>query len=240
MKKALMNQRDRLDGVLELLLVLPPGKKRKSLIFSEKERRIASPIYSAASILPIAYFEIFIRTIILSLIDDINANSLRIEWTKLPPKIRKVHLENAILKLKEIKRKEPCGIEDVSEQIKSIINNTTKPYIANNYKCEIEQLLISKTNYHASRISELFNSIGLSDIFSLVSEQNILKSLNRELIRDKLTELSDRRDAAAHGVDILNAGVTTQSIKEGIQFIYNLSESLVSILDDYLIRIKKV
>ncbi|MEN6489588.1 MAG: hypothetical protein ABFD66_12050 [Smithella sp.] len=103
MKKALINHRDRLDGVQELLLVLDhPVRRRKSLIFSEKERRIASSIYSAASILPIAYFEIFIQTIILNLINDINANSHTIEWTKLPPKIRKVHLANAIIKLKNM------------------------------------------------------------------------------------------------------------------------------------------
>jgi len=240
MRNALSNQKDRLDGVQNLLLkFVTPGKRRKSLIFSEKERRIASPIYSAASILPIAYFEIFIETIILKLINDINADSHIIEWTKLPPKIRKLHLENAILKLKEIKRKEPCGIEDVSEDIKNIINTTTQPYIANNYKCEIEELLKSKTNYHASRINFLFNSIGLIDIFSILSEQNILKSLTRELIRDRLNELCERRDMAAHGVDILNYGVTIQSMDDGINFIYNLSESLVLILEDYLIRIKK-
>lgn len=240
MRNALNNQKNRLDGVRELLLQLkPPVKRRKSLIFSEKERRIALPIYSAASILPIAYFEIFIETIILRLIDDINADSHTIEWTKLPPKIRKVHLENAIFKLKEIKRKEPCGIEDVSEDIKNIINITTQPYVVNNYKCEIEELLKSKTNYHAPRINDLFNSIGLTDIFTLISKQNILKSLTRELIRDRLQELCDRRDMAAHGVDILNYGVTIQSMKEGIDFIYNLSESLVIILENYLTRIKE-
>jgi hypothetical protein len=75
--------------------------------------------------------------------------------------------------------------------------------------------LKSKTNYHASRINELFNSIGLTDIFSLICEQNILNSLTRELIRDKMIELCHRRDTAAHGVDILNTGVTIQSMKEG-------------------------
>jgi hypothetical protein len=102
MRNALINQRERLEGVRKLLLVLkPPVKGSKSLIFSERQRRIAAPIYSAASILPIAYFEIFIETVILKLIDDINLNSNSIEWTRLPPKIRKIYLKNAILKLKE-------------------------------------------------------------------------------------------------------------------------------------------
>ena len=99
-------------------------------------------------------------------------------------------------------------------------------------------LLKSKSNYHASRINNIFNIIGLNDIFSLIVKKNILKSLTRELIRDKLTELCNRRDMAAHGVDIINTGVTIQNMEEGIDFIYNLSESFVIILEDYLISIK--
>jgi hypothetical protein len=235
MRDALINHRTRLDGVRQLLLLLKKAAKtrRISLTFSDSERRIASPIYSAASILPIAYFEIFIEKIILRLIDHINANSHTIDWTKLPPKIRKVHLENAIFELKEIKRKEPCNIEEISEHIKSIINYTTQPYLVCKYACEIEDFLKSKANYHASRINDLFNSIGLTDIFSLISQQKFLGLLNRELIRDRLEELCNRRDKAAHGVDILNTGVTIQNLEEGIDFIYNISESFVVILENY-------
>lgn len=240
MRNTLSNQKNRLDGVRELLFMLkPPVKSRKSLIFSEKERRIASHIYAAASILPIAYFEIFIETIILRFIDEINTNSHTIEWTKLPHKIRKLHIENAILGLTVIKENKNIGIEDMKEAIKSIINDTTQPFIVNNYKCDIEKILKLKSNYHESRINDLFNSIGLTDIFSRIYKQKIISLLNRELIRDKLKELCDRRDMAAHGVDILNYGVTIQSMKEGIDFIYNLSESLVIILENYLTRIKK-
>lgn len=239
MKNALVNHKERLDGVKELLSSFSPSlRKRKSLTFSEKERRIASPIYSTASILPIAYFEIFIETIILRLIDCINENSSSIEWTKLPPKIRKAHLENAILKLKEIERNESYDAKETSERIKNIIKYATQPYIIAEYKCELEELLNSKSNYYASRINSIFNSIGLNDIFLIISKKNILKSLTRELIRDKLTELCNRRDMAAHGVDIINTGVTIQNMEEGIDFIYNLSESFVVVLDDYLVSIE--
>ena len=138
MKNALVNHKERLDGVRELLNSFKPSlRKGKSLTFSEKERRLASPIYSTASILPIAYFEVFIDTIILRLVDDINANSHTFDWTKLPPQIRKAHIENTITVLKKIKRKESCDIEDVSEHIKSIINYTSQPYLVHKYRCEV-------------------------------------------------------------------------------------------------------
>jgi hypothetical protein len=208
MKNALVNHKERLDGVRELLSSFKPSlKKRKSLIFSEKERRKASSIYSAASILPIAYFEIFIETIILRLIDCINEKSSIIEWTKLPPKIRKAHLANAILQLKDVEKNELYDAKETSAHIKNIIKYATQPYLVAEYKCELGELLKSKSNYYATRINDIFNSIGLKDVFLIISKKNILKSLTRELIRDKLTELCHRRDMAAHGVDIINTGV---------------------------------
>ncbi|MRR14966.1 MAG: hypothetical protein EG826_00765 [Deltaproteobacteria bacterium] len=241
MRNTRVNEKDRLNGVRELLLIQKRQvKRRKSLTFSERERRIVSPIYSAAAILPIAYFEISVETIILRFIDEININSYAIEWTKLPQKIRKLHLENAILKLTNLKENKNISSEDMKDAIRCIINDVTQPDIVNNYKCDIEEILKSKSNYNESRINDLFNSIGLKDIFSRVYKLKLINLLSRELIRDKLKELCDRRDMAAHGIDILNANITFQSMEEGIDFIDNLSESLILILEDYLSRIKKV
>lgn len=188
-----------------------------------------------ASVLMVAAFEFFLRSLFEEKISELNTIPVTIDFHKLPDQLKVTTVFNGLNKvlrgpLYEEKLPKVDRIKDVMAACKLLINE------------QIDPVAFSETgsNPNGNTVKEKFREVGINDIFSKIKSDFEIKwksPVAHDFIKSKLDEIVRTRHVVAHTADTLN--ISRKSQNESFKFLKILAEILEKELQNHMKDIKK-
>lgn len=194
---------------------------------------LVSIIRESLSILPVSYYEFYLKLLISEFIDKLNSSDPQCIWKNLPENIRRTHLYESNMSLSK-KLPKFTTFQQHEEKIFDDLNKISKivlsPFISHSsYKINIEPFKKTDSNPNAETTNKLFNKIGVENVFSDSELISLMlsydpKFTNRESITRELNNIVEHRNVIAHGSSALE--MTINELESNIQFLDNLGNTL--------------
>ncbi|MEH7075801.1 MAE_28990/MAE_18760 family HEPN-like nuclease [Neobacillus drentensis] len=204
---------------------------------------LVDSIKQSLCILPVAFFEDFLRTVIEQFVDTLNQQNPRIEWTRLPLNLRKAHVFDTPLSF----RKKPTDGDDdtyqenILTELKNVLGKLISPIERpNEYILASESLTDTNANPNSDTVKTMFSKVGINNIFTHQYFLDEMKNYNiifseGERIKNKLNEVVNIRHGVAHGRGV--SGITPTEIKNNMDFLKFLSVTLERSAQNHLDKI---
>ena len=192
---------------LKDMILLDAGYDDTNGITQPEKRPIVESLRQAVVLLPVAFFEDFLRMAVEQFLDYINAKEPRICWAKLPLELRRTHVFDAPLL---ISRKPPDGDDDnyqmrSLEQFRSTFEKILSPMSApDRYSIVTEAFTNTNSNPSSDTVKMMFKKIGIANVFTaseLITSLTALNPIysNETSIKIKLNAIVEMRHGVAHG-----------------------------------------
>jgi hypothetical protein len=197
---------------------------------------LVESLRQSLAILPVAFFEDFLRTIVEQFADRLNSITPRVKWTDLPLPLRKAHIFDTPLSI----RKKPSDGDDDSYQMKCLldINEILSKIISpittpDSYTIVIDSLTNTNSNPDSETVKEMLKRIGITNVFQDTEFVNEWKAFDRiydsgENIKRKLNEIVQLRHSVAHGRAA--AGLSRSDLELNISFLEYLTATLQNVI----------
>lgn len=221
----------RINPLIEMAILEEGYESSPGLIMPDK-RDLVEALRQSLILLPVAFFEEFLRNLFQQFVDNLNGLNPRLEWRDLPLSLTRAHVFETSL----VMRKKPSDGDDLSYQmnciadlkniIDKIVSPLTKPTA---YIIAEESFTNTNSNPDSNTVKEMFDKIGIKKLFQqqeLITEMSKLESIysNGESIRLKLNEVVDLRHGVAHGRQPLS--MTRTELVNNIIFLQYFASSL--------------
>lgn len=197
------------------------------------QEKLVEGIRASLAVLPVAFFEEFLRSLITQYIDVINNKMPRLNWESLPEKLRRTHTIDTplIIRSKKFPGESYSAYEmrmfgEIEDAFRKVISPKISP---NAYVVAAHVFTQTNNNPDAETINDMFNRLGFKDIFrkpALVRKMEVLEAaLNSgDAIRLRLDSIVQRRHAVAHGRT--PGSLVRQDLERDINFLFKLSVGL--------------
>lgn len=198
---------------------------------------LVTALRQASIVLPVAFFEDFIRSLMLEFVDEINNTSPRIAWELLPEQLRKAHVfETHLIH----RKKAPSGMSYSTYErncilgLQMTLERLVSPLVSpDNYTVSDDAFSETNSNPSSETVNEMFNRIGVKNVFADTDLIVVWSGFSpiytsRESITRELDEIVQLRHAVAHG----RASALTVSrvqLVSNMVFLERLSESLTNL-----------
>lgn len=230
----------KLIAIIEMINLIDDYKNDFGVI-KEEYLSLSGALIESASILPVAFFEDFLRTNIEQFIDTLNNTEPRVEWEKLPLNLRKAHVFDTPLAYR--KKPEDGNDERYQEQIlqelKTVLGKILSP-IENpsGYIIASESLTDTNSNPNSDTVQNMYSKIGINNIFNDAIVKEEMKAVNAiydqsDRIKTKLNEVVQIRHGVAHGRGVHS--LTGPQLIDNISFLKTLSVSIEKCIYSHLL-----
>jgi len=232
--------------LLNKMIELDASSDNSFGVTKKQHQKLIEGVRASLAVLPVAFFEDFLRNLISQFIDEINGKNPRVEWNLLPEKLRKSHIVDNITKFDSKKLSGETysdyetrilnSFDIISEKVLSP-KNTPRTYVL------ISEIFVqTNNNPNADRVNDTFNVIGIKNVFGERRLINKMKTFDRvfyngDAIRFKLDSIVNRRHTVAHGRQL--TGLVRQELDIDIKFIQKLAMSLQIVIRNYAKRLLK-
>ena len=204
-------------------------------------RRAVEELRAACCILPVAYFEDFLRCLIAYFVDKLCAYRPQVPWAALPDRLRLAVAHNSVRVMATWDADDDLAVTEarmfaIFEQLASPANATER------YALPSEVIRLTRSNPNGGTVCDLMQLIGVVNLFNQIAA--CLPSLippsharlysarltysNPAAVKRKLDDIVAERNRTAHGG--LGAAKTRDDIIEQIDFLEHFSEALQSVV----------
>ena len=170
---------------------------------------------AACAVLVVAVFEDFLKSTFRDEIDDFSTKSL--VFNKMP---KKLQVAAVFLQLEQ-------AMEGPGEKFDRIAGVTAAATRVAGSKIMAESFASTNSNPNPLTVKGMFRNIDCPDIFAKCKarfEKTWGTPISATFVSDKLSEIVNRRHAAAHSGRLLNA--SRQDLKESVRFVRKLGATL--------------
>lgn len=209
-----------------------------------QKRKLVDELRAACLILPVAYFEDYLRALLDCFVDRLCSYSPRVPWGRLPDRLRWALVYDSIQVMANQRRDRDLAtaearIYPLFEQLGAL---AAAPHA---YVIPAEVLRLTRSNPNGDTVSDLMRLIGIGGLFTQVAA--VLPGIvpvtyaplytNRSAYRDpaaikrKLDDIVEARNRAAHGDHAPSK--TRDEIAEQIDFLDVLADALQRVVQDH-------
>ena len=187
---------------LEEMVVLDASCDDRSGITEPSRQLLVEGIRASLAILPVAFFEEFLRSIVRQYIDEINAKSPRKNWQELPEKMRRVHVFETLLILrnKQLSSETYDGYEiRILGELQRAIHKVVSPSVSPSaYFVAVEGFVETNSNPSSKTVNDMFGKLGHKDIFRHAALVKKMGTFNKafssgDAVRLRLDAIVERR-----------------------------------------------
>lgn len=233
--------RERLQ-VLHRMVALDASCDNAFGITQRGKVKLVEGIRASLSVLPVAFFEDFLRILAAQYIDAINRKNPRIGWTRLPDSFRKAHLSALVALPKKFSTEDQNAYESrILPDLNTTFMKVLSPHVAPTaYIVAADAFMETHSNPNAETVGAMFNRLGCNNVFG---EAEVIRQMtafdpvlnNAEAIRRQLNNIVSRRHTVAHGRPV--TGITRQELEQGMLFLEVLAKALQTAANDTFRRL---
>jgi len=229
--------RQRLDGVRRILALDVRMDDPHSGLTKPRKRTLVNELRASCLILPVAYFEEFLRDLVTHFATRLCSGRRRVPWSSLPQGLRRALLYGSgttLAKLHLVMNRQPSEAEMLT-----IYSRLASPLTSETlYQIPPEVLCNAQPNPGSESLAETMGRLGVTKVFPKVAQ--VLPThgpayhqySEGKAIRTKLDDIVHARHRVAHGGGVGNKSRT--DIGEQIDFLERLAAALQQISLDHL------
>lgn len=221
----------RMNPLIEMA-ILEEGYEGSLGLITPDKLELVEALRQSLILLPVAFFEEFLRNLFQQFVDNLNGLNPRVKWKDLPLSLTKAHVFETSL---TIRKKSPDGddfsyqmncIADLKNILDKIVSPLEKP---ENYIIADESFTNTNSNPDSDTVRLMFAKIGVSNLFQKPELGTEMSQIDRAYsngnsIRLKLNEIIELRHGVAHGRPPLS--LTRTELVNNIIFLQYLTLSL--------------
>ena len=194
------------------------------------ERKFVQGLRGGAAVLMVAAFEHFLHDCMEENLTRLTKTPPLVDFNKLPEKMR---IQSIFKTLERAMKGPPFQPSKPKKDRLVDIESACRIVVSSN----INPNMFSETgsNPNSDTVSEMFSSIGISDVFNIIKskfEKKWGQTVSSTFIRDKLDEIVIRRHVVAHTASALN--ISRTDLNSSVKFLQVLSQVLYKELNSHI------
>ena len=173
-----------------------------------KNQKVVEGLRGGATVLMVAAFENYLRELVEEHLNDMTVEPLRFQIQKVPPKTRRINIENRLERVR--RQKEDTRVADYLSAAQLV---SAGVMMVNSFSG------LAQNNPNSKKVRELYNSFGVEDFFKTIKtsfDQVWGIATADTFISDKLDEIVNSRHSVAHSAKILN--ISRLALQEWLYF----------------------
>ena len=213
---------NRVESLIEML-ILDSQYDNEIGVTKIENRPLVETFRQSVVILPIAFFEDFLRTLVEQYIDKLNSSNPRVKWENLPVSLRKAHIFNTAVTMR---KKSLDGNDDIYQsaclgELKAVFEKIVSPIVTpDRYLIVAESFTHTNSNPSSDTVRNMFKIIGINNIFEKLSTSLIVLDpayTEADSVKRKLDEIVEKRHGVAHGRPA--SSITREELIQNLVFL---------------------